>query len=134
MLFDAPQYERGFVTVTECLGSVPAEPVRIGEADRDVIALGIALAAILLFVGTGGTVLPPAIRSLQGIEVAPDKALVNALLLNIALVIFGWRRYRQLSQEVLERSEAEERARLLAETDPLTAASTGAAWTPQPNG
>jgi diguanylate cyclase (GGDEF)-like protein len=98
----------------------PEEGFGIGEADRDIVALGIAAAAILMFVGTGGTVLPQVIRSLQGVGLGPDKALVNALLLNIALIIFGWRRYRQLSQEVVERSEAEERARVLAETDPLT--------------
>ena len=52
--------------------------------------------------------------------IGPDKALINALLLNIALIIFGWRRYSQLSGEVRERRHAEEQARVLAETDPLT--------------
>ncbi|MFN6936710.1 MAG: putative bifunctional diguanylate cyclase/phosphodiesterase, partial [Tsuneonella sp.] len=51
---------------------------------------------------------------------APDPILVNALLLNIALVIFGWRRYAELTQEITERRKAEELARQLAETDPLT--------------
>jgi diguanylate cyclase (GGDEF)-like protein len=45
---------------------------------------------------------------------------VSALLLNIALVIFGWRRYRELTMEVAERKRAEEQARQLAELDPLT--------------
>jgi diguanylate cyclase (GGDEF)-like protein len=93
---------------------------RIGTAERDIIALGIAAAAIIMFVGTGGTVLPAIVRSLEGTGLGPEKLLVNALLLNIALVIFGWRRYRQLSQEVQERRKAEEQARSLAETDPLT--------------
>jgi diguanylate cyclase (GGDEF)-like protein len=93
---------------------------RLGDAERDIIALGIATAAIIMFVGTGGTVLPQVVRSLAGLGVGPEKALTNALLLNIALIIFGWRRYRQLSQEVQERRKAEEQARLLAETDPLT--------------
>jgi diguanylate cyclase (GGDEF)-like protein len=93
---------------------------RIGRAERDIIALGIATAAIILFVGTGGTVFPQVIRSLAGLGLGPDKALTNALLLNVALIIFGWRRYRQLATEVHERRKAEEQARLLAETDPLT--------------
>jgi hypothetical protein len=93
---------------------------RIGNADRDVIALGIATAAIIMFVGTGGTVVPQIVRSLAGYGLGPDKMMVNALLLNIALVIFGWRRYRQLADEVRERRKAEEQARVLAETDPLT--------------
>lgn len=93
---------------------------RIDDADRDVIALGIAAVAIIMFVGTGGTVLPQVMLSLAGYGIAPDKLLVNALLLNIALIIFGWRRHRQLSEEVNERRLAEEQARLLADTDPLT--------------
>ncbi len=93
---------------------------RIGNAERDVIALGIALAAIIMFVGTGGAVVPHVVRSLAGLGLGPDKILINALLLNVALIIFGWRRYRQLSEEVHERRRAEEQARLLAETDPLT--------------
>jgi len=93
---------------------------RLGTAERDVIALGIAAAAIILFVGKGGVILPQLLRSLAGYGIAPGKVMINALLLNIALIIFGWRRYRQLSAEVRERRKAEEHARVLAETDPLT--------------
>lgn len=93
---------------------------RLNQADRDLVTLGIAIAAIILFVGTGGAVVPKAVASLAGYGVGPDKALVNALLLNIALIIFGWRRHRQLSEEIAQRREAEEKARRLAETDPLT--------------
>jgi diguanylate cyclase (GGDEF)-like protein len=89
-------------------------------AQRDVIALGIATAAIILFVGTGGSVVPQVVRSWWGMGAAPDKLLVNALLLNIALMIFGWRRYTDLTREVGERRRAEEQAYLLASTDPLT--------------
>ncbi|MBC2664849.1 EAL domain-containing protein [Novosphingobium flavum] len=78
------------------------------------------MAAIIMFVGTGGHILPQAIRSLQGIGLPPDRLLSSALLLNIALIIFGLRRYRDLSAEVRERRHAEETARELAETDPLT--------------
>ena len=93
---------------------------KVGPAERDFIALGIATGAILMFVGTGGSVLPMIVRNLRGIGAAPDTMLVNALLLNIALIIFGWRRYRELTQEIADRREAEEAARRLAETDPLT--------------
>jgi diguanylate cyclase (GGDEF)-like protein len=92
----------------------------LGDAQRDVIALGIATAAIIMFVGTGSTVFPKIVRSLAGLGVGPETALTNALLLNIALIIFGWRRYRQLAEEVTERRKAEEQAHLLAQTDPLT--------------
>ena len=93
---------------------------RSGSADRDVVALGIAVAAIILFVGTGGSIMPKIARHWAGIGDAPDLLLINAVLLNIALLIFGWRRYRDLQSEVQVRREAETRARELAERDPLT--------------
>jgi diguanylate cyclase (GGDEF)-like protein len=93
---------------------------RLGKAERDIITLGIAVAAIILFVGTGGRVLPEVARSFLGKGDGPDFVLVNALLLNIGLIIFGWRRYRELTSEIADRRLAEERAQKLAETDPLT--------------
>ncbi|MBU6267100.1 MAG: EAL domain-containing protein [Sphingomonadales bacterium] len=93
---------------------------RARKADRDVLVLGITAAAIILFVGTGGSALSSVVGSMAGVGLGPDKLLTNALLLNIALVIFGWRRYDQLVLEVAERRRAEEHAKLLAETDALT--------------
>jgi len=85
-----------------------------------VVALGIAIASIVMFVGIGGSVMSQVVRSAFGDGVAPDNLLTSAMLLNVALVIFGWRRYRELTQEVSDRRAAEETARVLAETDPLT--------------
>lgn len=95
---------------------------RIGKAERDVIALGIAIAAIVMFVGIAGPVMSQAVEAMfgNGNSRAPDNLLTSALLLNIALIIFGWRRYRELTEEIAERRKAETQARLLAETDPLT--------------
>jgi len=98
--------------------AVSGEP--LGRAQRDVVALGIAVASIILFVGIAGQVMPQVVRSWLGLAHPPDVMLTNALLLNIALVIFGWRRYEELRREVGVRREAEEKARVLAETDPLT--------------
>ena len=97
-----------------------SKPTEISKSERDFVALGIATASIILFVGTGGKVLPEAIDALLGRGLGPDKLLANALLLNIALIIFGWRRYRELKQEIVERMKAEATARRLAEIDPLT--------------
>ena len=91
-----------------------------GSAERDLVALGIAIAAIILFVATGGRVLPEALNALFGSGAGPDALLVNALLLNVVLIIFGWRRYRELKVEINDRRNAENLARELAETDPLT--------------
>ena len=98
----------------------PLPPASLGAAERDVVALGIAVAAILLFIGNGGQALSAAYAAAAGFGLGPNLLLTNTLLLNIALVIFGWRRYADLSHEVDQRRQAEAYARLLAETDPLT--------------
>lgn len=92
----------------------------LGTTERDLVALGIAVAAILLFVGNGSTVLTQMIRQVNGAGLGPDRLLTNALLLNVALIIFGWRRYDELSLEVRQRRHAEARALQMAETDALT--------------
>lgn len=90
------------------------------SARRDVVTSLIVIFAILMFVGTGGTVITEAIASLSGYGGGTDKMLVSGFLLNIALILFGWRRYRDLEAEVAERAAAEELAHSLAVTDPLT--------------
>ncbi|WP_254305693.1 hypothetical protein [Sphingopyxis sp. BSNA05] len=87
---------------------------------RDVVTGAIVILAILMFAGTGGTVLSDAIDSITGQTRAGDNVLVPAFLLNIALILFGWRRYKDLTREVEERAAAEQRAHSLAVTDPLT--------------
>lgn len=90
------------------------------KAHRDFITGGIIVAAAILFVGTGSSVLGQVVDAVAGIGGGPDRTLAAALILNIALMLFGWRRYRDLLVEVQERSAAEERARHLANVDPLT--------------
>jgi diguanylate cyclase (GGDEF)-like protein len=90
------------------------------RTERDIVALGIILAAIILFVGTGSSALTRLIRHYLFGERSVDVLLTNALLLNIALIIFGWRRYVDLTREVAARRAAEQAALRLADTDPLT--------------
>lgn len=92
----------------------------LGNAERDVVTFGIAVAALIMFVGTTGTLMPQIIRASRGLGASPDMLLTNAMLLNIALLLFGWRRYRDLQREMTVRREAEETARELAQRDPLT--------------
>lgn len=89
-------------------------------ASRDLLTLGTVFAALVLFIGTGGTVVSRALAALGGKETGSDNLLATAFLLNVALIVFGWRRYRDLVGEVRVRRSAEEQARVLAETDPLT--------------
>ncbi len=86
----------------------------------DLVTFGIAMSAIIMFVGTGGVVMPMIMRSWLYGMAGPDTLLVNALLLNIALILFGMRRYRELIWEIEERKDAEFKAKRLAELDPLT--------------
>jgi len=101
-------------------GSVRLPAPGAARTERDVVALGIIFAAILLFVGTGSSVLPHVVHHLISGEGSVDALLTNALLLNIALIIFGWRRYVDLMREVAARRDAETAALRLADTDALT--------------
>ncbi len=93
---------------------------RFGMAERDFITLAVAIVAIVLFVWLGGKAMTQLVHSLTGMGIAPDRLLVSTLLLNIALLIFSWRRYSQLHAEIDERRQAVAEARHLADTDPLT--------------
>src|SRR3546814_14281662 len=73
-----------------------------------------------MFIWTGGSAMSAVVRRLTGLGAGVEQIMMTALLLNIALILFGWRRYRDLQIEVQQRKEAEERASLLAATDPLT--------------
>ncbi|MGX7894980.1 putative bifunctional diguanylate cyclase/phosphodiesterase [Tsuneonella sp. HG222] len=106
-------------TLNPAVGAVAGEN-GLARAQRDFVALGIAVAALILFVGIGGQVMPQIARSWLGLDKPPDLLLTNALLLNIALLIFGWRRYTDMSREVTARRSAEQEARHLAQSDPLT--------------
>lgn len=89
-------------------------------AKRDFVTQGIAVAAVIMFVGTGGQVLPKALRAVFGDGEGPDQILASAMLLNIALILLGWRRFRQLALEVVASRRVAAEALELAETDPLT--------------
>jgi diguanylate cyclase (GGDEF)-like protein len=83
-----------------------------------VITTCATIAAILLFVGIGSELLPAAIRG----ATLPDSAstLKVAFLLNIAIILFGWRRSKDL-KDALDAYEAAERlAQSNANTDPTT--------------
>jgi len=87
---------------------------------QDVFTGAVVIAAIIMFVGTGTSVLTSTIDLFIGVGGGSDRVLTIALILNIALILFGWRRYKDLSREIEERKAAEERARTLALRDPLT--------------
>ena len=95
-------------------------PSRAGNARNDLLTGGILIAACVMLVGSGGSVLGSAIDLLSGIGGGTDRTLAIAVILNVALILFGWRRYRDLSAEIAERGLVEQRAETLAMRDPLT--------------
>src|SRR3954452_9362086 len=75
------------------------------------------LAALALFVGLGSQVLGPAF----GGSKLPSTSLTMAFLLNIAIILFGWRR----SKDLRDALDAYEQAERLAERNANTDTATG---------
>ncbi|HEX7751003.1 MAG TPA: EAL domain-containing protein [Novosphingobium sp.] len=104
--------------------SLSANPQAVGSqtdaGGRDFVSLGIVVAGIITFLGTGGSVMPQIVRQILHLDAGPQSWLISAMLLNIALILFSWRRYAGLRREVDTLRHSEGEARRLAETDPLT--------------
>ena len=71
-----------------------------------------------MFVATGGAALSVLFDATGGISI--DRVLLIALLLNIALILFGWRRDAAMREAALLNAAAEARALAQATRDPLT--------------
>ena len=95
-----------------------AGPAARNGGDR--IAWVVTIGAILLFVGIGSIVLGDALRALSGLPYRGGGLLSAALLLNVALILVGWRQHRLFASDGDIRGAAEARAAQLAARDPLT--------------
>jgi diguanylate cyclase (GGDEF)-like protein len=93
---------------------------RTSNARNDILTGAVLVAGLIMFVGNGSEVMANAIDAISGVGGGVDRTLSIALVLNIALILFGWRRYRDLSDEIAERTDAELNAQTLALRDPLT--------------
>ncbi len=90
------------------------------EGRRDLLTMGISVAATILVIVSSWIVATKLYRVFgTGLSVT-DNLMISVLLLNIALSMLGWRRYRALKAEVALRRTAEARASQLATSDPLT--------------
>ncbi|RIA45651.1 diguanylate cyclase/phosphodiesterase [Hephaestia caeni] len=87
---------------------------------RDIVTPTVTIAAILLFLAVGGAALSRIVAAYAHDGAPPERALTVALILNVALILFGWRRHTALAHELGARTAAEERAHALAASDPLT--------------
>lgn len=87
-------------------------------ASSHLITTCATAAAIILFVALGSQVVPAAFEGLQ--VQAHDNALSVAFILNIAIILFGWRRSKDLREALDAYDKAERLAERNANTDPAT--------------
>jgi diguanylate cyclase (GGDEF)-like protein len=92
---------------------------RLSSARRDVIVLAVLITAVMLLIWNGSTFFHS--LPLNDENFGPEIRLAStALTLNVALILFGWRRYVDLQHEAEMRAEHERRAVVLATTDAIT--------------
>ena len=89
------------------------------SARRDAVVLGVLISAVLLLIWNGSAFFNHLV--VERASFATDVRIAStALTLNVALILFGWRRYVDLQHEAEVRAEQERRAALLATTDHTT--------------
>jgi diguanylate cyclase (GGDEF)-like protein len=89
------------------------------NARRDAVVLAVLIIAVMLLIWNGSEFFSH--MRIGGEEFGPDVRIAStALTLNVALILFGWRRYVDLQHEAEMRAEQERRATVLATTDPIT--------------
>jgi len=91
----------------------------VHSARRDAVVLAVLISAVLLLIWNGSAFFNNLV--IERASFATDVRIAStALTLNVALILFGWRRYVDLQHEAEVRLEQERRAALLATTDPTT--------------
>jgi len=92
---------------------------RLVSARRDAMVLAILISAVLLLIWNGNTFFHN--LRFAGEDFGREIRIAStALTLNVALILFGWRRYVDLQHEAEMRAEQEHRAVVLATTDFVT--------------
>ena len=88
-------------------------------ARRDALILTILIAAVMLLIWNGSAFFH--LVRMAGPQFGPEVQVAStALTLNVALILFGWRRYVDLQHEAELRADGERRAAMLASTDAMT--------------
>src|SRR3954452_1647921 len=103
------------------MSSSGPKPGSSGElsARRDALVLAVLITAVLMLIWNGSAFFSQ--LRIEGGNFAGDVRVAStALTLNVALILFGWRRYVDLQHEAEVRAEQERRAAVLATTDPVT--------------
>jgi diguanylate cyclase (GGDEF)-like protein len=92
---------------------------RLLSARRDAIVLLVLITAVMLLIWNGSAFFHD-LRIDEARFGRDIRIASTALTLNVALILFGWRRYVDLQHEAEMREEHERRAAVLATTDPTT--------------
>jgi diguanylate cyclase (GGDEF)-like protein len=106
-------------------GDAPRTTKAMTRARRDLVLGFVLVVALALFASSSWRSLTSFAhlfghgRHADGLDIG-DRLLLSAMLLNLALILFGWRRYRDLAATASRHDEAEARASQLARTDELT--------------
>ncbi len=94
--------------------SAAASTATLTNARRDAVVVVVLVTAVLLLIWNGSVFFSHLGRA----EIGTNSQLTGtALALNVALILFGWRRYVDLQHEAELRADGERRAVLLATTD-----------------
>jgi diguanylate cyclase (GGDEF)-like protein len=88
------------------------------SARRDAVVLTVLITAVLLLIWNGSAFFNH--LRIEGNFATDVRVASTALTLNVALILFGWRRYIDLQHEAEVRAEQERRAAMLATTDAAT--------------
>jgi diguanylate cyclase (GGDEF)-like protein len=99
------------------VNGVTSNAVKI--ASGHLVTTCATVAAIVMFVALGSQVMPGALFSPPA-GVAQDGALHVAFILNVAIILFGWRRTKDLREALDAHEQAQRLAERNANTDPMT--------------
>jgi diguanylate cyclase (GGDEF)-like protein len=98
-------------------GSTPGSSGLL-SARRDAVVLTVLITAVLMLIWNGSAFFNQ--LRIEGSFATDVRIASTALTLNVALILFGWRRYVDLQHEAEVRAEQDRRAAMLATTDPAT--------------
>ena len=100
-------------------GATKQVSAKVSKARRDVLVLAILIGAVMLLIWNGSDFVRR--LTLRDSSLGPElKFAWTAISLNLALILFGWRRYVDLQHEAERNTETEQRAHSLASTDAMT--------------
>ena len=99
----------------------PAHSMRqsLVAAHRDLMVVAVLVSAMAMLIWNGSSFVQR-LSIAEGGFSAWIRVAAVALCLNVALILFGWRRYADLQHETEKRIENEVRAQIIASTDGMT--------------